>query len=268
VWVTNSDAFDHTVMKIDGTSGQIELTVELEAGTTPSGVALTPTHAWVAVNGTGALAMIDRASGTIDGYVGGDPDLGSSGYPQVLATDDHVWVIDRRCGQVRRIDPVAAEVDETYDDLGFEASEPETCTGSITASGPLRIADFDGGIFVLSEVIEKGGGLQVGRIYRIDQTTGDIRPVADLPIQIGAAVPLGLPALVVEEGGIWLSGGDRAVRMARAGGRIDAVLGGTGPVVSLLEVEGHVWHLVIDNVDGRSGLFGVDAEEVLAATGG
>lgn len=261
VWVANSHPSDHTVMRIDAATGEIEITTDVGAGNNPTGVALTDEHLWVGLDGNGTLAQVDRRSGELVGVVDYDDALPGSGYVDVLVAEGSIWSIDRACGRVVRTDPDRGEVTDLYDDLGFEASMPENCSGVLGAAGPIRLAAFEGGIFVLAEVAGN-----TGRISRIDPVSGEVRPVIDIGFGVFPR-PLGVPALVVEERGIWMSAGDRVVRMDRSSGRIDGVFTGTGfSVVSLVDTGPSVWALVVDSrTPEGSGLYGVDMAEAAAA---
>lgn len=261
VWVANSSPDDHTVVRIDAAAGEVDLTVDIGAGSSPTGIALTDEYVWVGVGSRGAVAQIDRASGELLGVVAEDPSNLSGGQMiDVLATDLGVYSIDRFCGRVVRIDPTTATIVSVFDDLGYVAGNPDTCTGSVDANGPTRLAAFEGGVFVLASVLNDAGQ-PAGRIYRIDEASGEVAPIIDLLFTPPASIRRhGLPGLVVEPGGIWLSGGDRSVRMDRETGRFDGAFA-VETVVALIGVEGDIWHAVVDPFfDGpNSGLYGVDA---------
>ena len=259
VWVVGSGATAHSLTRIDAATDEIDLTIDVGAGTNPTGIALTDDHVWIAVEGSGELIQVERATGELLGMIGPDDALPGSGFGDVLAADGSVWAIDRACGRVVQFDPGSATVTQVYGDLGFDISELEECSGLLRAAGPVRLAAFEGGVFILSQTVDGG------RIWRIDTASGELAPILDVPFN-PFPNPLGLPALVVEEGGIWLSGGDRAVRINRQGGQIDGVFTGPGfAVVAAVLADGTVWHLVDARDATASGLYGVDAAEALTA---
>jgi DNA-binding beta-propeller fold protein YncE len=265
VWVTNSGAGDHTVMRIDANSGEVDLTVELEAGSSLSGIALTDDHVWVSRGGRTDISQLDRTTGEELQIISEEPGFGGSGIVQLLVTDDGLWAVDRWCGRVVQIDTDTGDIAAVYDDLGYESTEPETCTGGVGAEGPLRNAEFEGGIFVLQQVVTDEG-LQTGRISRIDPDTEEVQTLTDVPFNPGTVIPIAVPALVVEDGGIWLTSGDQAVRMTREGGRFDGVFSGsTTSIVALIEVDGKVWYAVSDRNGELSGLYGIDTDEATEA---
>ncbi|HSM01770.1 MAG TPA: hypothetical protein VK960_04910 [Acidimicrobiia bacterium] len=267
VWVANSNAGDHTVMKIDAATGGVLATVETPAGTGPTGVALTENHAWVGLGVRGGVAQIDRASGELVQIVATEEGSGSPGDRiDVVAAGDTVWSIDRWCGRVLRIDATTGDIVSIHDDLGYSSSEPD-CLGSVEADGPLRIAAFEGGIFVFADVVVEDVG-HVRRISRIDIATDEIQTVIDIALRPTLAGQIGQPGFVVADRAIWFTMGNYSARMDRDTGRVDFVVYDPDfTVVAFAEVGDTMWHAVTDR-DGDSGLYGVDRAEADAAAGG
>lgn len=267
VWVANSNAGDHTVMKIDAATGELLATIETEPGTGPTGVALTDDYAWVAIGVRGGVAQIDRATGELLRVIATEEGPGSAGDRiDVVAIGDTVWSVDRWCGRVLRIDATTGEIASIHDDLGYSSTEPD-CLGSVEADGALRIAEFAGGIFVFADVVVEDLG-HVRRISRIDIATDEVVPLIDIALRPTLSGPLGQPAFVVTDLGIWFSMGNYSARMDRETGRVDFVVYDPDySVVAFAVVGDTMWHAVTDR-DGDSGLYGVDRVEADAAAGG
>lgn len=269
VWVANSHGFDHTVMKIDAATGEILATIETDAGTSPTGLALTDDHVWVALGDSAHVAQIDRASAELVRVIvpEGSGGQGSNFRLDVLAVGDTVWTIDRWCGRVIRIDATTGEVASIYDDLGFESTEAE-CLGSMVSDGPLRIAAFEGGVFVFADVVVEDVG-HIRRISRIDIATDEVTPLIDIDLRPTLSGPLGQPTFLVTDLGIWFSMGTYSARMDRETGRVDFVVDVEDyTVVAFALVDGVMWHALSDRNGEGSGLYGVDRVEVDTAAGG
>lgn len=265
VWVANSNAGDHTVMKFDSATGELLATVETAAGTGPTGLALTSEHVWVALGVRGGVAQIDRASGELIGVIATEEGPGSAGERiDVIAVGDTVWTVDRWCGRVLRIDAATGAIASIHDDFGYSSTEAD-CLGSVEAEGALRIAAFEGGLFVFADVVVEEAG-HVRRISRIDIASDQVSTVADIPLRPTLSGPIGQPGFIVTDMAIWFTMGNYSARMDRETGRVDFVVHDPDfTVTAFALVDGVMWHAVAHLDEGDSGLYGVDTAEVDAA---
>jgi hypothetical protein len=168
---------------------------------------------------------------------------------------------------VLRIDATTGEIASIHDDLGYSSTEPD-CLGSVEADGALRIAAFDGGLFVFADVVVEEVG-HVRRISRIDIATDEITTLIDIPLRPTASGPIGQPGFVVADRAIWFTMGNYSARMDRETGRVDFVVFNPDYTVTALAlVDGVMWHAVADLDEGDSGLHGVDTAEADAAADG
>jgi YVTN family beta-propeller protein len=260
LWVANSDAFDHSIMRLDPKTGEVLARIETESGISPTGVAAGEDAIWVGVGGTGQVLRIDPATNTIEASITDKPKVSSGGTVDVLVAEGSVWSIDRMCGRVLRIDPATNAIAEQFDDLGFEASDPTTCTGSIAAQGPYRLAAHDGAVYVLSEVA--GDQYLEGRVYRIDPATSEVSEELSVPTT-NMSSATGLPGFYIEDDAMWLPFDGSVLRVDRATGRPDEALSPmASEATAFAEVGGTLW-IGIEGISDpdSSGLYGLDLTE-------